>query len=297
MTFHNKQRFFKYLTIGNEDKRWGIYLTGAGHIQVKKYTKYPLIDDPSHHYFHWSVGRRLTEYQFIYITKGQGIFESEITGPKRINSGDIFILFPNVWHRFKPNFKTGWDEYWIEFDGELIKHFRKEGFLNPESPVLSIGIEAEIVMHYMKIIKLIEDEKPGFQYTASGILIQLFGQIFALKKFSSFEGRMIEESLKKAKLIMTESITSPVSQEEIARKIGISYSLYRKKFKEYTGISPAQYQIRLGIEKTKDLLITTQKPLKEIALDIGLESCDYLCRIFKQKTGYTPSEFRKKNMR
>ena len=81
------------------------------------------------------------------------------------------------------------------------------------------------------------------------------------------------------------------------KSVGLSYSLYRKKFKEYTGISPAQYQIQLSIDKTKDLLIATQKPLKEIALDIGLESYDYFCRVFKRKTGYTPSEFRNKNMR
>ena len=50
------------------------------------------------------------------------------------------------------------------------------------------------------------------------------------------------------------------------KSVGLSYSLYRKKFKEYTGISPAQYQIQLSIDKTKDLLIATQKPLKELAM-------------------------------
>jgi hypothetical protein len=35
MTLEEKN-FYKYLTVGEDDKRWGIYLTGAGHIKVAK---------------------------------------------------------------------------------------------------------------------------------------------------------------------------------------------------------------------------------------------------------------------
>ena len=77
----------------------------------------------------------------------------------------------------------------------------------------------------------------------------------------------------------------------------MGYSIYRKKFKEYTGISPAQYQINLRINKAKDLLITSNQSLKEIALNLGFDSSDYFFRLFKQKTGFTPSDFREKNER
>ncbi|HAZ04287.1 MAG: hypothetical protein A2W90_23090 [Bacteroidetes bacterium GWF2_42_66] len=71
----------------------------------------------------------------------------------------------------------------------------------------------------------------------------------------------------------------------------------RKKFKEYTGVSPAQYQIQLRINKAKDLLITTNQSFKELAHELGFESTDYFFRLFRQKTGFTPSEFREKNRR
>lgn len=296
MTSHDK-RFYKYLTVDEEVKRWGIYLTGAGHVKVEKHTEYPLTDDPSHHYFHWSTGRRLSEYQILYITKGKGVFESEVTGIKKIYAGDIFILFPNIWHRFTPDNATGWDEYWVEFSGDLIKHYRTKDFLNPKNPVVTVGIQEEIAENYMKIIKLIKDEKPGFQYIASGNLIQILGQMFALKKYHSFEGKIIETQIRQAKLMILENMHTAISQEEIARSIGIGYSLYRKKFKEYTGVSPAQYKIHLRVNKAKDLLITSNQPLKEIAHNLGFESSDYFYRLFKQKTGFTPSDFREKNKR
>lgn len=292
-----EKKFYKYLTIGEEDKQWGIYLTGAGHIAVDKHVQYPLVDDPSHHYFHWSTGRRLSEYQILYITRGQGTFESELTGIRKINAGDVFLLFPNVWHRFKPDESTGWDEYWVEFDGELIRYYRDKEFLTPNNPTITIGIQQPIAENYLKIIDLIKEEKPGFQYIATGILLQILGQIFAFRKYHSFEGKAIEQQIKQAKLLILEGLDQYLSQESIAKDIGMGYSLYRKKFKEYTGVSPAQYQIQLRINKAKDLLITTNQTFKELAHELGFESTDYFFRLFRQKTGVTPSEFREKNRR
>lgn len=291
------KRFYKYLTVGEDDKKWGIYLTGAGHILVERNTAYPLVDDPSHHYFHWLVGRRLSDYQVLYITKGKGIFESEITGIRRISAGDVFILFPGVWHRFKPDNDSGWDEYWVEFNGDLIKHYRSKEYLNPENPVISIGIEGEIAGNFLKILELIKKEKPGFQYIASGILLQILGQMFASKKYHSFEGKEIEEKIKQAKLAILENLSHTIMQEELAKSVGLGYSLFRKKFKEYTGVSPARYQIGLRMNKAKDLLITSNLSLKEIAHNLGFETADYFFRLFRQKTGVTPSDFREKNKR
>lgn len=291
------KRFYKYLTVGEEDKHWGIYVTGAGHIQIPPNTEYPLVDDPSHHYFHWAVGRRISEYQILYITRGQGTFESERSGSCRIGTGDAFILFPGIWHRFRPDESTGWDEYWVEFDGNLIRHYHDRDFLSPENPVIKAGIEEAIAKNYLSIIKLIRDEKPGFQYIASGMLLQIVGQLMAFKKYQVFEGRNIETQIRQAKLFIMENLHLSISQEDLAKKIGLGYSLYRKKFREYTGVPPAQYHIQLRINKAKDLLITTSESFKELALELGFESTDYFFRLFRQKTGFTPSEFREKNKR
>jgi|WetSurMetagenome_2_1015567.scaffolds.fasta_scaffold211258_2 AraC-like DNA-binding protein len=289
--------FYKYLILTEEDKQWGIYLTGVGNISVGQHIEYPLTDDPSHHYFHWLTGRRITAYQILYITKGKGIFESEITGTRRINAGDIFILFPGIWHRFKPDYETGWHEYWVEFNGDLIKQFILKSILKPENPVITIGIQENIVNNYIQIITLLKEEKPGFQYVASGYTFQILGQIMALKKYHPFLGRAIENQIRKAKVMILENLQIKISQKEIAQRIDLGYSLYRKKFKEYTGISPAQYQIQLKINRAKDLLITSNLSIKELAYKLGFETAEYFSRIFKQKTGFAPVEFREKNIK
>ena len=63
-------------------------------------------------------------------------------------------------------------------------------------------------------------------------------------------------------------------------------------FKKYTGISPAQYHLQLRIKKAEDMLSMTNKPIKEIAFELGFSSLFYFSRLFKQKTGVNPTELR-----
>jgi AraC-like DNA-binding protein/mannose-6-phosphate isomerase-like protein (cupin superfamily) len=290
-------KLIKYLTVPPEIKNWGLYISGAGNLRIGKEVNYPLKDDPTHHYFHYSTGRRISKYQILYITKGKGIFESEHTGVKKISTGDLFVLVPGVWHRFKPDKKTGWDEYWVEFDGAIIKHCQFYEVLDKYNPIIHLGVYAEIIEYFNQLINTIIDEKPGFQHIASGNLFQIFAQIFAFKKYHVFEGKMIENQIEQAKSYISENLTENISQTKVALEVGLGYSLYRKKFREYTGLSPCQYQIHLKINKAKGLLISTKISLQEIADQLGFDSSDYFYRIFKKKVGLTPSEYRTKNLR
>jgi AraC-like DNA-binding protein len=292
-----EDKFHKYLTISDEEHKWGLYITGAGHVSIGKNTEYPPRNHPSTHYFEWAKGRRLSAYQILYITSGSGYFESEVTKIRKINPGDILILFPGIWHRYQPDRNTGWNEYWVEFNGEIINHFRKESFLTAEHPVIPLGLNDEIVDDFMRIIRIVQGEKPGFQYSSSGIILHLLGLIYASGKFTSHPEGLMEKRINEAKLMILENLNTKISQEAIAKNIGLGYSLYRKKFREFTGVSPSSYQMQMRVNISKHLLVSSDKSIKEIALNLGFETLDYFCRYFKQKTGLTPSEFREKAMK
>jgi len=151
--------------------------------------------------------------------------------------------------------------------------------------------------NFNSIIEIISEQKPGFQHLASGFLFQIITQIFAFKKYNRFEGKLIENQIEQAKLFIYQNLTKTIAQTEVADEVGLGYSLFRKKFKEYTSLSPCQYHIHLRINKAKDLLLSVDKSFGEIAHDLGFESSDYFYRLFKKKTGLTPSEFRKMNKR
>jgi AraC-like DNA-binding protein len=96
----------------------------------------------------------------------------------------------------------------------------------------------------------------------------------------------------RARLRIRETLENGITIQQIAQEQGVSYSNFRKLFKEYTGISPALYQQDLKLQQAKEMLTTTSMSIKEIAYQLNFESPDYFSSKFRSKTGLRPSEFR-----
>jgi AraC-like DNA-binding protein len=290
-----KEHIYNYLTISEDDKKLGLYLIGAGYTSVSQGSEYPLCDHPAHHYFQWAKGRRIADYQMLYIVAGKGMFESEHVAKRKINAGDVFFLFPNEWHRFCPDKKTGWKEYWIEFNGLMMDNIRKVNYLTLENPVYSVGVVDGMIEKFIHVNELIDWQKLSLQFSASATIFQILCDLFASRKFNTIENTYVEEQIINAKLLIIEHLETRLTLQKVAEKVGMSYSLFRKEFKKYTGFSPHQYQIQVRIQRSKRLLSDTSISIKEIAYELGFESSDYFSRLFKKKVGVTPVQFRDKS--
>lgn len=287
--------FYKYLPVPEQDLKFGLILNNCGYAHIPPQAEYPDPKHPTHHYFEYKKGRVLNEYQVLYITEGSGVFESKSIGQIPLKEGSIMILFPGEWHRYKPNSQTGWTEYWIGFTGSFAEHLYKNDFISKETPVIYIGHNDEVFDLYHKIFQFFKEENIGFQHHISGIVIHLIGLIASLKARSAIKSTHIEKIITKSKLLLIESSDSQISPEDIAKELNISYSWFRRIFKTYTSFSPKEYIIELRISNAKQLLISTHKPIKEIAIETGFNSQYHFCKVFKKKTLFSPSEFRLRN--
>jgi AraC-like DNA-binding protein len=81
--------------------------------------------------------------------------------------------------------------------------------------------------------------------------------------------------------------------EKVAEELNVSYAWFRKAFKNYTGIAPHQYLLQLRIEKARVLLSDPSLSIKEIAARLNFESAFYFSRLFKEKMGVGPEQYRK----
>lgn len=87
--------------------------------------------------------------------------------------------------------------------------------------------------------------------------------------------------------------TEEISISSLAAMEHLSESRYRIVFRQYTGFSPNEYRIALRMQRACDLLLHTGDTLSEIAQSCGYSDTLYFLRIFKQKIGMTPGEYRK----
>jgi AraC-type DNA-binding domain-containing proteins len=285
--------FYKYLPVSDEDQDWGLQLLHAGYHEYKPGHEYPDADHPSHHRFEWQKGRILQEYSLVYITSGKGIYHSQQTGTLPIEGGSVIMLFPNERHTYYPNPDTGWTEYWIGFNGPNMTRLAQKAIFSPLKPVFNIGYNEPMVNLFMEVLDAIKKEKPGYQPLVCGAAMYILGKLHSLAKQQIFQAGDEETIVNQARLLIRSNLEAGISPQDIADQLKISYSRFRKLFKEYTGMAPVQYHIQLKLEKAKEELVNTSKSIKEIAFDLNFESSQYFSSQFKEKTNLTPIEFRK----
>lgn len=286
----NKNTYRKYLLTLESDKKWGFYINNLGSTKIQAGDVYPSQGHPGKYMFTWEKGRTLDEFHFVLITEGEGVFESHNTGKKKISDGDGFLLFPGVWHRYKPKRKIGWTERWVGFSGPIAQQLLSNGFFNQKQPIIPRCNQTRVLNYFESLYKLFNNEPFGFQRLASGICIQLMAELYNIQQRSN--NHILDSMVSYAKHVMYEKINASIDLEKIAKEFGVSYSKFRIDFKKQTGTSPLQYHLLLKLEKAKELLLQTSKTQKEIAYSLGFESDYYFSRLFKQKTGITPKQFR-----
>lgn len=288
--------FYKYFPVSEADTKWGIFIENVGMSQVLKEETYPLSGHPDTHYFTWDRGRYLSSYQLLLIAEGQGVFESESAGTFNLMPGSVMLLYPNEWHRYRPLKRTGWKEYWIGFDGDTARRLVEGSVFSISQPVLFMRDYQEIQRLYDTAIGYSMEEKVGFQQIVVGILFQVFGHVHYNIKNKSRQSKSFMKQINRAKEIMQESITDDMDTPAIADQLNIGYALFRKKFKEFTGLSPRQYLLQLRLNRAKSLLLGTDLPVKIIAIKTGYESIYHFSKVFKEKTGLSPTQFREQVM-
>jgi len=288
------QDSFKYLTHNPDDTHWGLYLTVAGSARVEPETSYPPQGHPTGYHFTWANGRILQEYQINYITEGEGIMETR-DGTYPVREGSLILLRPNVWHRYRPLKQTGWMEHYVGFIGEIADKIMQSAELLAESHVIQIGFQESIMNSFQEIFNHAVSERPGYHQVCSGLVVQILGQIISIKKSENFRHSILEKAIQKACLIIRDNPAKNLNIEELARDLNINYSLFRKAFKKYTGLSPMQYHTALRMKQAVYLLTNTDLSVKEISFNLGFCSVFYFSKLFKEKTGSTPSDYRKGN--
>ena len=82
--------------------------------------------------------------------------------------------------------------------------------------------------------------------------------------------------------------------EKLAHQFNLSPRTFVRRFKRATDQSPLHYLQSIRIEAAKKLLETQSKPAEQITNEVGYDDLSSFTRLFKQQTGLSPSQYRKK---
>jgi len=106
-------------------------------------------------------------------------------------------------------------------------------------------------------------------------------------------GGMSGTRLRRVTDYIESNLTEEISLGSLASLAGFSIHHFNDVFKAETGYSPHRYIIERRIHRAKELLLTNDSPIAQIAVDLGFSGQSHFTEHFRKSTGTTPLRFRR----
>ena len=293
--------FYHYLPIADHDMELGLYVTGCGHGVIHPGQDYPPEEHPRIYQFSWNAGRELPEFQIILITDGEGEFESKATGTVEINCDTLLLLFPGVWHRYRPLRSTGWTERWISVHGEFMHRLYSAQSICPSRATLALEDRETMVNLFDRALDRVHDNPVHHTPLLSISALEILATAIDLTRksddssavHSTTQGEEIDDPLvsRALDLIWTRS-HRPLSVDQLVSQLPTTRRTLERRLQAVLGCSILDEINRCRLIRAKRLLTETNLPVKSVAYLAGFSSHERLRRLMVNREECPPGEYR-----
>ncbi len=229
-------------------------------------------------------------YLIHYVIKGKGVFKTD-GRIYRLKEGEAFLIRPATLIYYEADARDPWTYTWIGFQGVRVEQYLKRTSLL-ECPVFFYGRDDRIRLCHEKMYEANQLPQNKDLIMTSILYEYLFmlADKFPKEHISVQEKResYVEEALKYIEI----NHTRHINVNEIADSLSIDRSYLFRLFKTATGVSLKNYLLDYRIRTASDLLAHTDYPVSVVARSVGYEDALYFSRLFKEKKGRTPTEYR-----
>lgn len=238
--------------------------------------------------------RRLKVYSLIYLLEGAGTFSTERAKEDRpIRAGDLLCLFPGIGHIYTPDPGTRWNEINIEFHGPAFDAWTGAGMLDPAEPIRHLEPVDYWLKRFHETVLPVAQKGGNPSIQDTGRLIALIAEMCSTWIQSQSDGEIDWANQARTHLLALPPATA-LDLTKAAKSFGLGEQAYRKKFKRLCGVTPTTFRSRHLIELACHELRGTNRGIKDIAYSLGFRTEFYFFRRFRQITGLSPGEYRRR---
>lgn len=231
------------------------------------------------------------DYQLIYICEGQCVVT--VDGTVQIAyPGDCILYRPGEAQDYLLAKKVKPHTYWIHFNGEVCQKLF-ETLLLQNVHIIKAEQNREVEHLVSRVCQYYNLEVPNRELICSGmmqtILALLSNELYKGNPHTGEKGKdKVSEVISHIKMVPNLNITV----SECADFCKMSKVHFSRFFKQITGMPPVQFVLKIRIDRAKELLDFTDKPIAEIAEASGFPDQNYFARTFKKITGMSPTQYR-----
>ena len=255
------------------------------------YRRFPAGQHPVDHRYSWETGRMLRTLTLVNVVSGSGRFRSGPSGELPISDNAVLFVFPEVWHAYRPNKETGWHNQWVEIDADGILPLLSRSGITPKKPLKHFDATHLLARLFQELIDISHTDTFGVEQALSAQAHAIFARTLAMWHSDTAPAQhfaMVDR--------MRQSLVSDkdhlISVAEASRQVGLSAPRLRVIFREATGLSPKQFQLKARMDRAARLLSESPLSISEIATQVSYDCIYHFSRQFKRTYGLAPSHYR-----
>lgn len=243
----------------------------------------------------WADGRQMEHHTLIYIARGNVKLEANGRREKQTRQA-LYIYSPGTEIKMSVSTKEELQLYWISFDiyrlmkkEQQVREYHRE----PQFPLQGL-------------IRL-----GGSQFKQLFDLLVAEGQLWRDQNpFSSqqYLHDMLDGLLRYAEPVLSDSdmrlkvtldylqnhYREDIRVNELAKMVELHPSYYSQLFKQLMNKSPVSFLTHLRINRAQEMLLLTDKTVRDVATEVGYKDEFYFSRRFKETSGIAPKSFARK---
>jgi len=240
------------------------------------------------------LSRILPGCAVVLVERGAGWLQTERTGRVEFSAPALFWLFAHRRHSYGPD-RHGWEERWALFDGALVRNFSRLRLMSEDAPLVHLRDLGEMQRLFATLHAEMLDDTALGQASAASTLHRIV--VRAARQASAREKLFVDADVETVVDALRNRALQTVDLADFAGQHGMSPATLRRKFLGATGLSPKAYQLRLRIDRAKELLATGELGVEAVAQAVGIEDAFYFARLFRDREDCSPTEFRRRYRR
>lgn len=212
----------------------------------------------------------------------------------RLTPGSVMLLDGRSPHAYRA-MEEGWTFKYLHFQGAMSDAY--QAYVQTRfGPVFhpDRSVRAEVEERLDEILRQTEAAgTPDYAAVSANIYAILVSFLSRQNTVENPRSRS-NPAIQQAVAYIAEHYRQNISTRDIADAAYLSRSYMSQLFVKTYGMGPHEYLIMYRLARVKDCLLYTSASLSEIAEQTGFRDIFTLSRVFKQKFGLSPSEYRKK---
>lgn len=232
--------------------------------------------------------RRLGDYAVVFVSSGTGVYRDPFVGTIEIEAPATIQVFPQRPHDYAS--PHGWTEHWVLYSGATVAAFEGIGVLDRRRPVqLGATLPSGLPERFDALRDALE--RPGWRAAvdASTLTQELIADAVAGRASSTAAEATVAAVQADAGLQLDVAARAAFA--------GVGVGTLRAHVREVTGGTPNELVIATRIDRACGLLASTALSVQAVATSVGYDDAAYFSRLFTQRVGVGPSQFRKRHRR